>query len=466
MAQVFTSYSRRDTATVDVIAGRMTEAGIAVWIDREAIKAGNSWRVQIVQAIDTCAAFVLMLSPSSVASDNVRKEIDLAQDSGRTIFAVMLEPIKLPAEIRYQLAGLQFIDVQMLGFENAVRQLITTLQEHLAKLKPAEEPKTHRAELVIQGIDLKAFTADKQQQLLDFLANLTSADRSQLQIVNLAAGSVHVFVNIPSEAAFELKTLALNRDNRLKRFGITALRLLGDRKFINVSLGILTVSAAIGVWQMFWLSIPSLLLPVLGVTGGKILTALLGVALIGALGFSVAIAVPPLLSPSPTFTQMPAPTPTATRTLRPTATVTLRGTSTPTRSLTATATPTLTPTYTPTINATPNAFIQYVKGQTGDLLSCSNIEFAFDVTDPEGVQAVVVQFFVGGKQPNYLQLDAQLGLSNQGGNRWGGFFNDTVSREGEVTHWQVVVFDENGNTTVLHEEGKFSYFAAAHCVPE
>ena len=85
MTQVFTSYSRRDTEVVDTIVGKMSQAGITVWIDREAIKAGNTWRVQIVQAIDTCNAFVLMLSPNSAASDNVRKEIDLAQDSGRTI---------------------------------------------------------------------------------------------------------------------------------------------------------------------------------------------------------------------------------------------------------------------------------------------------------------------------------------------------------------------------------------------
>src|SRR5688572_32257812 len=133
MTQVFTSYSRRDTETVDTIVAKMAQSGISVWIDREAIKAGNTWRVQIVQAIDTCPAFVLMLSPNSAASDNVRKEIDLSQDSGRTIFAVMLEPTKLPAEVRYQLAGLQFIDVQMLGFDNALSQLIETVRAHLAK---------------------------------------------------------------------------------------------------------------------------------------------------------------------------------------------------------------------------------------------------------------------------------------------------------------------------------------------
>src|SRR5512134_2800917 len=99
----------------------MSQAGISVWIDRSDIKAGNTWRVQIVQAIDTCHAFVLMLSPHSAASDNVRREIDLSHDSERRIFAVMLDPVKpIPAEIRYQLAGLQFIDVQKLGVEKAV----------------------------------------------------------------------------------------------------------------------------------------------------------------------------------------------------------------------------------------------------------------------------------------------------------------------------------------------------------
>src|SRR6266508_2538164 len=134
MTQVFTSYSRRDKETVDQIVGVIENTGIDVWIDREAIKSGNMWRVQIVEAIDTCAAFLLVLSPNSAASDNVRKEIDLAEGSGRTIFAIMLQPMKLPAEIRYQLAGLQFIDVQKLGFEEAVARLIEDLKEHIKKI--------------------------------------------------------------------------------------------------------------------------------------------------------------------------------------------------------------------------------------------------------------------------------------------------------------------------------------------
>jgi hypothetical protein len=338
MGQIFISYSRRDTEIVDSIVKAMKEAGLDVWIDRQDIQTGNMWRVQIVQAIDTCDAFVLMLSTYSAASDNVRKEIDLAQDSRRTIFAIMLEPVRLPADIRYQLAGLQFIDVQLLGLETAVRQMISTVNAHITKLQTLIEQKTRQAEIVIQGIDLAAFDTEKQEQLLGFLAGLVQTNRSELKIAGLAAGSVHVFVDLPAEDAFELKALALNQDKRFKKFGVTALRLAGDRKFVNIALGVLTATATIGVLQTLWLSVPSLL-PIFGVATGKILT-LLAAGVFVALSVSVPIVVAPLVFPSPTppptSTLIPPPTPTAT------------ATSTVTPTSTATATQTLTPTETPT----------------------------------------------------------------------------------------------------------------------
>ena len=309
MGQIFISYSRRDTETVGRIAGAIKDAAMDVWIDQEDVEAGNTWREQIVYAIDICDAFVLVLSPNSAASDNVRKEIDLAQDSGRTIFAVMLEPFRLPRNIRYQLIGLQFIDVQKLGFNKAVDQLIQAIKGHVAKIKPVEEAKTRHAELVIQGVDLDTFGAEKQEQLLDFVSELTSASRSELKIVNLSAGSVHVFVEMPGKSAFELKTLALNRDKRFKQFRIISLRLAGNKKFVNISLGILTTAATLGLLQIIWISIPSLLLPVFGATIGKILTVLLTIGAIVVLSVSVSTPAVPSSPGDRTRRTRPCPTP-------------------------------------------------------------------------------------------------------------------------------------------------------------
>ena len=349
MAQVFTSYSRRDAQVVDSVVAKMTQAGISVWIDREAIKAGNSWRVQIVQAIDTCHAFVLMLSPNSAASDNVRKEIDLSQDSGRTIFAVMLEPTKIPAEIRYQLAGLQFIDVQMLGFDKAADLLVETVREHLAKFAPVEEPQTRQVELVIQGVDLSAFTADRQAQLLDFISQLTSADRSQLQIANLTSGSVHVFVDVPAKAAFELKTRALNRDERFKRLGIVSLKLDGDVKYVNTSSGAFTTAPTTSTLKQLWAKIPTMFAPMLGVPVGKLLTLLLGAIFIA--GATITLSqynIPGAvgeITETPTLFAVVPPSPTLTPTLVLT--------FTPTQPETATSTLTQTVTPTPSLTSTP-----------------------------------------------------------------------------------------------------------------
>jgi len=368
MGQVFISYSRRDTETVDQIAEQMKEAGLDVWVDREAIKAGNTWRVQIVQAIDTCLAFVLMLSPNSAASDNVRREIDLAQDAEGPFLPLMLEPVKIPPEIRYQLAGQQFIDVQMLGFEKAVAQLIETIKEHMKKIQPAVEAATRQTELVIQGINLKDLTAEKQEQLLDFLSQLSGSDRSQLQLANLAPGSVHAFVDMPAGSAYELKTLALNRDKRFKQFGIVSLRLDGDARFVNTSLGILTQSATLSRLQTLWLRTPPLLRSLFGATVGKFMTVLLGVLVLAGVGFAAAQGLGLTFAP-PTPTA--SPTPSATHTAEPTFTPTALPTETLTPSPSPTLTFTPTATLTPTPTATPVPTYQVLRGTvTSELLAC------------------------------------------------------------------------------------------------
>jgi hypothetical protein len=270
MGHIFISYSRRDAKIVDQIVEKMQEAGFNVWIDREAIKPGKTWRVQIVQAIDGCDAFVLMLSSNSAVSDNVRKEIDLSQGSGRQIFIIKLDSVKLPAEMQYQLVGLQHIDLQKSSLERGVRQLIDTLKEHLVALEPADGQTVRQAELVFQKVKPVEFGTKKREQMLNLISLLTETSPSQLDITNLTSGT-HVFVDMPAAAAFALKTRALNRDDRLKQFGIKSVRLVGDKKYVNISLGIFTTTATIGLSQWLMLNVPSLVPFLVGSTTGKII---------------------------------------------------------------------------------------------------------------------------------------------------------------------------------------------------
>lgn len=336
MGKIFLSYSRNDIETVDKFVSSLNQAGMEVWIDRENIKVGNSWRKEIVEAIDECDAFVFMMSSYSVASTNVHKEIILSQDSGKPIYVVMLEVVRLPAEIRYQLAGLQFINFPLLGFEKSTEQLINVLKPYQKKTKPDESKQT---ELVIQGIELSVFTAEKQAELLAFISNLTNTDSSQLKIANITAGSVHVFINMPADTALDLKTFALNRNHRFAQLGITSLRIIGDKKFINISLGILTTTSTLSLMSWFWLKIQNVFTSMFGLTFGNIVIALIALTLIAGTGLSVLRLSPPPLdsTPPPASTLTPSPTPESLATA--TLTATIENTATFTQTPTQTSTP-------------------------------------------------------------------------------------------------------------------------------
>ncbi len=298
MSQIFVSYSRRDLETVDSIVEKIETAGMGVWIDRDDIKAGKTWRVQIVQAIATCDAFVLMLSSNSAASDNVRREIDLAQDAGRAIFIMKLDRVKLPAEMLYQLVGLQHIDVQQLGIIEAFHRLMDTLDEHLASWKPNDDRTMRQVELVFQAGARTEFGAKKKAEMLGLISALTETPKSQLDIANLEAGGVHVFVGMPTTAAFELKTRALNRNGRLKRFGVKSLRIVGDKQYINVSFGGLTETATVGTFNMLWRSMPSLFPSLFDVAVGKIIVISTVVVVTTAASVALAASIQPNLSPA------------------------------------------------------------------------------------------------------------------------------------------------------------------------
>lgn len=348
MSQTFVSYSRRDVETVNKFVDAMTRAGLNIWIDREDIKAGNSWRVQIVEAIDTCDAFILMLSANSAASINVHKEVILAADSGRTIFLVMLEPVKIPAEIRYQLAGLQFVDVQALGFDKAAGQLVEAVNEHLKKIKPKGEETHKQVELVIQGIDLSAFTAEKQEQLLAFVASLADTDTSQLRIANMTAGSVHVFMDMPASAAFQLKALALNGNPRFAQQNIVALRINGNKLYVHTANGAPSPLPKASPIKNFFSSVV-----------GRFLTLLAILIILAVLTtFNPPRATPVASDPTATWSSTPSiPAPTDS----PSATAT--ATQTPTQISIPTDTPT--PTNTPVVYQVLNGVV------TNERIACN-----------------------------------------------------------------------------------------------
>ena len=107
MADIFISYSRMDSEQALSLAEKLRAEGMEVWIDQHGLEGATSWSKEIIEAIESSMALVVLLSASSILSDNVTRELSIAFDAKKTILPIELELVTLPTEFKYQLAGIQ-----------------------------------------------------------------------------------------------------------------------------------------------------------------------------------------------------------------------------------------------------------------------------------------------------------------------------------------------------------------------
>jgi TolB-like protein len=111
MADIFISYSRRDSEDALSLKAMLEAEGFSVWLDVHGIAGAEQWAREIVEGITSCSTFILLLSTSSILSENVLKELSLASEKGKRILPVDVHPVVLPSTFEYQLAGIQRLAV-------------------------------------------------------------------------------------------------------------------------------------------------------------------------------------------------------------------------------------------------------------------------------------------------------------------------------------------------------------------
>lgn len=139
---VFISYSRRDEDFIRELYNQLTQRGISAWYDRKNIRIGQHWPSEIVQGIGGCQIFLLSLSPDSTASENVRKELDLAQRYKKQIVPLVWRPVKIPVAMEYQLAGIQWIEFNQVASPENFEQLANVLKGMLGGASMQEAAST------------------------------------------------------------------------------------------------------------------------------------------------------------------------------------------------------------------------------------------------------------------------------------------------------------------------------------
>jgi predicted ATPase/sugar phosphate isomerase/epimerase len=106
---VFLSYASAEQDRALAVSDALQQAGITVWLDRQAITGGSSWSAAIVDGITGCAAFIVLGSAHAFRSPNVQRELNLAVEENRPLLPLLLEHTAQPREVRYALAGRQWV---------------------------------------------------------------------------------------------------------------------------------------------------------------------------------------------------------------------------------------------------------------------------------------------------------------------------------------------------------------------
>lgn len=99
---IFVSYSRRDRDYVTALVKFLREAGLDVWVDAE-IEVGERWVSVVRNQIDSCSAFLIVMSPDAEESQWVARELHRAEQKGKPVV-----PLLLRGKVFFHLANLHY----------------------------------------------------------------------------------------------------------------------------------------------------------------------------------------------------------------------------------------------------------------------------------------------------------------------------------------------------------------------
>lgn len=105
MADVFLSYSRRDSEFVSRLASALEQRGKEVWVDVEGVRDAEVFPEALRRAIESSDAFAFVISPDAVKSSFCVEEIEHAARLNKRIVPLALRPVpdeELPEEVRFR----------------------------------------------------------------------------------------------------------------------------------------------------------------------------------------------------------------------------------------------------------------------------------------------------------------------------------------------------------------------------
>lgn len=114
--RAFISYSRVNKDFATKLAKELRSSGYPIWFDQFDIPTGSRWDEEVERALHECSIFMIILTPASTASENVKDEIGYAIDHGKRILPILLEKCEVPLRLR----RFQYVDFTNKTYEEGL----------------------------------------------------------------------------------------------------------------------------------------------------------------------------------------------------------------------------------------------------------------------------------------------------------------------------------------------------------
>jgi hypothetical protein len=121
--RLFFSYSRSDQELVFRLRQDLERAGHELWIDQDDIPGGTAWRRSIGEGIAGADLVLIVVTPASMASPNVERELTVADEQAKRLLPLLAQPAVIPPGLSFLLAGVQHVDFTTRRYPDALAEL-------------------------------------------------------------------------------------------------------------------------------------------------------------------------------------------------------------------------------------------------------------------------------------------------------------------------------------------------------
>jgi hypothetical protein len=139
MPKIFISYARVDSEFAEKLVTDLRSAGVDLWFDQHDILPGDRWDSAVETALMTSPWLMVVLTPESVASQNVMDEVAEALKLGKRIVPVLHRQCDIP----FRIGRLQYVDFTG-SYERGIKQLMAIVSApQPAPTGPTSAPPTY-----------------------------------------------------------------------------------------------------------------------------------------------------------------------------------------------------------------------------------------------------------------------------------------------------------------------------------